>query len=100
MLYVVNRCRELDPDPAEEAELIRRVQRASRLKATWLVDNTNLGRETTPELLERSAGYMEALSRLTGLPVLFRTADRKIAGKLSGDGIMPVDIYVKPPWEG
>lgn len=100
MLYVVNRCREPDPDPAEEAELLRRVQRASRLRATHLVDNTNLGRETTPQLLEESKGFMEALSRLTGLPVLFRAAEKRIADSIPDkEGIMPIDIYVKPPWE-
>lgn len=99
MLYVVNRCRELDPDPAREAELLERIQRASRLRVTHLVDNTNLGRETTPQLLEGSGEFMEALSRLTGLPVMFQAADRKIAGKAPKEGILPVEIYVKPPWE-
>lgn len=100
MLYVVNRCRELDPNPAEEAELIRRVQQASRLKATFLVNNTNLGKETTPQLLEQSEDYMEALSRLTGLPVLFRTADKQIADTApEKEGVVPIEIYVKPPWE-
>lgn len=100
MLYVVNRCRELDPDPSEEAKLLDRIQRASRLRVTHLVNNTNLGRETTRELLERSGEYMETLSRLTGLPVLFRTADRKIADKIpEKEGILPIEIYVKPPWE-
>ena len=100
MLYVVNRCRELDPDPAEEARLLRRIEGASRLKATHLVDNTNLGRETTPELLEQSKEYMEALSRLTGLPVLFRAADKAIADKTpEKQGVFPIEIYVKPLWE-
>lgn len=100
MLYVVNRCRELDPDPTDEAKLLERIQRASRLKVTHLVDNTNLGRETTSGLLERSGEYMETLSRLTGLPVLFRAADKIIADMIPNqEGIMPIEIYVKPPWE-
>lgn len=99
MLYVVNRCREPDPDPAREAELLRRVQQASRLEVTHLVDNTNLGRETTPRLLEESEAYMGTLARLTGLPVLFRAVDKRLAGGFPEEGTLPVEIYVKPPWE-
>lgn len=99
MLYVVNYFRELDPDPNQEAALLDRIQRASRLRVTHLVDNTNLGRETTIELLERSREYLEALSRLTGLPVLLRAVDKRLAGKTPKEGTMPVEIYVKPPWE-
>lgn len=100
MLYVVNPYREIDPDPRSEAELIERVQRASRLEVTHLADNTNLGPETTPALLERSREYMETLSRLTGLPVLLRAVDRSIAGKIpEKEGLLPIEIYVKPPWK-
>lgn len=99
MLYVVNRCRELEPDPAGEARLLERIQQASRLRVTHLVDNTNLGRETTPELLERSGDYLAELSRRTGVPVLCQTVERRLAGDLPGEGRLPVEIYVKPPWE-
>ena len=99
MLYVVNRCRELDPDPAGEARLLERIQQASRLRVTHLVDNTNLGRETTPELLERSGDYLAELSRRTGVPVLCQTVERRLTGDLPGEGRLPVEIYVKPPWE-
>lgn len=99
MLYVVNCRRELEPDPAEEAELLERIQRASRLRATHLVDNTNLGKETTPALLRQSGAYMAELSRLTGLPVLCRAVEKRYAAQFPREGMLPVEIYVKPPWE-
>lgn len=99
MLYVVNYFRELEPDPAEEAALLERIQAASRLEATYLVDNTNLGRETTPALLERSGDYLAELSRRTGLPVLCRAVETRFAGAAPASGVLPVEIYVKPPWE-
>ena len=99
MLYVVNRCRELEPDPVQEAQLLERVSRASRLRPTHLVDNTNLMGETTPRLLERSEEYIREVSRLTGVPVLCQAVERRLAGQLPAKGKLPVTIYVKPPWE-
>jgi len=99
MLYVVNPCRELEPDPAGESLLLERVQQASRLRVTHLVDNTNLGRETTPQLLRRSEGYLAEVSRLTGAPVLCRAVEARYAGEFPREGTLPVEIYVKPPWE-
>lgn len=99
MLYVVNRCRELEPDPAQEARLLERISRASRLRPTHLVDNTNLMGETTPQLLERSEEYIREVSRLTGVPVLCQAVERRLAGQLPAKGKLPVTIYVKTPWE-
>ncbi len=99
MLYVVNRCRELEPDPVQEAQLLERVSRASRLRPTHLVDNTNLMGETTPQLLERSEEYIREVSRLTRVPVLCQAVERRLAGQLPAKGKLPVTIYVKPPWE-
>lgn len=99
MLYVVNYFRELEPDPAEEAALLERIQQASRLRVTHLVDNTNLGRETTLDLLERSGDYLAELSRRTGAPVLCRAVEKRFSGASPREGVLPVEIYVKPPWE-
>ena len=98
MVYVVNSRRTLEPDPAEEADLLARVQAASRLKVTWLVNNTNLGPETTPEVIRGSAPYLGEVSRLTGIPVLGTAAEERLVPFLPGEPLLPVRIYVKPPW--
>lgn len=98
MLYVVNSRREPEPDPREEAELLRRIQAASRLRVTHLVNNTNLGPETTPEVIRGSFPYLEEVSRLTGVPVLGTAAGEGTAPFPEGGEVLPVRIYVKPPW--
>lgn len=97
MLYVINALREPDPDPEEEASLLRAVEQSSRLQITGLVNNTNLGRETTPEVLEKSRDYVAAVSEKTGLPVLFTAASADI--KRWDEPVFPVQVFVKPPWE-
>ena len=88
------------PSPSpEEARLLERISRASRLRPTHLVDNTNLMGETTPRLLERSEEYIREVSRLTGVPVLCQAVEQRLARQLPAKGKLPVTIYVKPPWE-
>ena len=99
MLYVVNSRRELEPDPAEEAALLRRIEGASRLGVTHLVHNTNLGRETSPEVLAESVPYLQELSRVTGIPVLAAAVGEGIIPPALPWQALPVRIYVKPPWE-
>ena len=82
MLYVVNSRRELEPEPGEEAALLRRIQTASRLKVTHLVNNTNLGPETTSEVLLQSLPYLEEVSKRTGVPVLGAAAEERLTPHL------------------
>lgn len=86
MLYVVNSRRELEPEPGEEAALLRRIQTASRLKVTHLVNNTNLGPETTSEVLLQSLPYLEEVSKRTGVPVLGAAAEERLAPHLEAEG--------------
>lgn len=98
MLYVVNARRFLTETPEEAAGLLRQIERASRLKATGIVNNTNLGAETTLETVTESMAFAEETARRTGLPLLFTAArlDRpeQFPGKL-----FPVEIVVRKPWE-
>ena len=99
MVYVVNSRRELEPDPGEEAALLARIPAASRLRVSWLVNNTNLGPETTGEVIRQSAPYLAEVSRLTGVPVLGTVIDERLLPSITGERLLPVQIYVKPPWD-
>ena len=98
MVYVVNSRREPDPDPGEEASLLARIQAVSRLEVTWLVNNTNLGPETTSDVIRGSLPYLEEVSRLTGVPILGTAAEERFLPDLGKGPLLPVKIYVKPPW--
>ena len=100
MIYVVNQRRSMSTTPEETAELLREIEKASRLKATALVNNTHLMEDTTADIIVSSGGYANEVSHLTGLPVALTTAERRLANELRGkiDDLFPVDIYVKPSW--
>ena len=99
MLYVVNPYRELEPDPEEDAALLERIQQSARLRVTYLVNNANLGPETTPQLVREAAPYLGELSRITGIPVLWTAVESRYAGQFPPDGILPIEVYVKLPWD-
>lgn len=100
MLYVYNHYRYLTRDPADALEILEEIHVASRLRGSFIVNNSNLGGETDAAVIERSFAPCGELSALSALPVLCVTAPRALADSLSYSGrVFPVDLYVKKPWE-
>lgn len=97
---VVNCYRYLEAEPEEDCALLRDMEHASRMRATALINNSNLGSETTAADIEQSAAYCERLSALTGLPVAFTAVKRELVDQVHMKGtVFPVDIHVKPIWD-
>lgn len=91
--YVFNACRYLTRTPEEAHALLRDIEQASRLRTTALINNSNLGAETTRQTVQASAPYAEKLSSLTGLSVVC-TCIREDLDK-STDNYLPVKPLVK-----
>jgi MinD-like ATPase involved in chromosome partitioning or flagellar assembly len=100
MLYVVNNNRPEIAAPRNAVAILREIETVSRLSASAIVNNSHLMGGTTPEVIESSVEYAGQVSELTGLPILLHTAPIALAGLIRGvDNLMPVEIYVKKPWE-
>lgn len=99
MYYVINERRYLTREAAQTAELLKEIEATSRLKATKLINNTNLGGETTLELVRSSKRYADQVSKATGLPVAFTCIYRRIPGAKDLPGCFPVDIFVRRSWQ-
>ena len=82
MVFVANCYRPLTATPEEAMEVMREIEAACGLRFTDIVNNSNLGNETTPETLLRSQDYIARLSRLSGLPVFATTAVAEVAAQL------------------
>ena len=97
MAFVVNGCRPLTQTPEEAFEILREIEAACGLPFTCLVNNTNLGDHTTPELVTESLPYIEKLSQLSGLPLWMHTAREDIAAQLSPTGapVMAMQLQKK-----
>lgn len=97
--YVVNRYRYLTREPEEALELLQAIEAASRMKATALINNSNLGKETTAEHILEGRAYAEKIASACGLPLAFTTAPRFLAGGELDGKVKYVDVYVKTVWD-
>ena len=73
MLLVINRYRPLTATPEETLEVLREIEQACGIPCTHIVNNSNIGRETTAEEVLASIEYAKAVSNLTGLPMKMTT---------------------------
>ena len=96
-LAVINRYRPLTGTPAETLEVLREIEGAGGVPITGLVNNSNLGRETTPDDVLSSVAYAAEVGRLSGLPVRMTTVDRGVYPLLSGKipDLFPLDLQKK-----
>jgi len=85
MLFVFNRARPLTRDAQSALGILREIEAACGLPFTGIVHNTNLGRETSPEVILQALPALAELVRLTGLPVLFTAARGDIAARLPAE---------------
>ncbi|MDR3645399.1 MAG: ParA family protein, partial [Clostridia bacterium] len=69
--YVFNARRPLTQTPQQAVDILREIERASRIPADALVNNTNLAIETDAAVIGDSAAYARAVSSLSGLPLAF-----------------------------
>ena len=100
MLGVVSFRRYLTQTAAEAEQFLRGIERASRMKLTHLVNNTNLGMETTTEMIAESLPLIGELSERMGLPVACVTVPdfAETPAALSEEQTMRVPVVVRLPW--
>ncbi|MBQ1553770.1 MAG: hypothetical protein IIZ66_09495 [Clostridia bacterium] len=97
MLLVVNMYRPLTSTPEDCAAIMREIRQAAGIDFTGIVNNSNLGEETTADVVLRSAEFANGLSRLTGLPVVMTAVEKSVAPRLEGriENIFPIEVYVR-----
>lgn len=101
VLYVVNAKRYLTHNAYEIIEVMRAIEDVSHISHTAIVNNTNLGEETTSETILSAFEIIENVSSETGLAVKFHCCPDEIFSeteKLTDKKLMPVKIYVRKPW--
>ena len=93
MAFVANCYRPLTRTPEDALEVMREIETACSLPFTCIINNSNLGEETTPEIIRASQSYMEELSRLSGLPIWMTTAREDISREM--ENVFPLRLQKK-----
>ncbi|MBR6795136.1 MAG: hypothetical protein IKM52_03395 [Clostridia bacterium] len=73
MWFVANFCRPLTQDAQSAYEVMREVETAGGIPFTGIINNTNIGGETTAETVLGSFERAEALSNLARVPIVMTT---------------------------
>ncbi|MEK6265439.1 MAG: ATP-binding protein [Clostridium sp.] len=101
MFFVINTNRPFTQEPITIVDYINAVEKASRLKVTHLISNTNLSYETVPEHITYGDEVVAKLSKELNIPHAYTVCSKdlveKLNGKLQGD-IFGIDIHMLPPW--
>ena len=95
MAFVVSCYRPLTATVEGAVEILREIEAAAGLAFTCIVNNSNLGGETTAETVRESLPFIEELCRRTGLPLWMHTAEASVARELSGLPLMPLTLQKK-----
>jgi hypothetical protein len=74
---------------------MREIELACGIKFNCIVNNSNIGSETTADIVLDSVAFAEELSAVTGLPIWFHSAERSVAEKLSGIPLFALSLQKK-----
>ena len=95
MAFVANCCRPLTRTAEDALEIMKEIENACGLAFTCIVNNSNLGTETTAQTVLDSLEFIEQLCELSGLPLWMHTAEMSVAEQLSGIPVLPLTLQKK-----
>ncbi len=97
MICVINRYRPLTRDVFMTLEIMAEIEAACGIPFTGLVNNSNLGRETTAETVRASYDYAESVAAATSLPLLATTVPDFLFPEMQNEGrpILPLTLQKK-----
>ena len=100
MWLVVNRYRPLTPDVPSTVEVMGEIEAASKLRFSGIVNNSNIGAETTAQDVMDSVAYATALAQAAELPLVATTVDERLYAELEGQipDLFPLTLQNNKPF--
>lgn len=96
-LLVINKFRPLTQDAQSVLEVLNEIETACGIKMTGIVNNSNLGNETTAQDVLSSLDYANEVSKLSGLPVVCTAVSKALLSEVEGkiENILPLKLQSK-----
>ena len=95
MAFVLNCHRPLTSTVEDAVEIMREIEAACGIEFNCIVNNSNIGSETTPETVLESVDFAERLSLETGLPIWIHTAEKTVAERIKTVPVLPLSLQKK-----
>ncbi len=94
MIYVYNRNRPLTAELEDAIESLKAIEQISGMRFCGIVNNSNLGVETTADCIKESTADCEALAKHYGIPVLCNCLMKNVADE-GIENVMLIDNATK-----
>ncbi len=100
LLFVINKFRPLTRNADMTLEIMAEIENACHMKFTAIVNNSNIGDETTPQDVLDSLSYANEVSRRAGIPIKMTAVKKDLYEELSDkiENLMPIELYVRQSW--
>ncbi|MBQ3127432.1 MAG: hypothetical protein IJC13_00175 [Clostridia bacterium] len=97
MFMVINMYRPLTRDVESTLEVMQEIETACSMKFTAVVNNSNIGEETTAQDVLDSMSYADKVAKASGLPLRLTTVDKKLYNELHEkiENLMPLTLQDK-----
>ena len=95
LVFVLNRYRPLTSTVEDTVEIMREIEAACGIQFDCIVNNSNIGSETTADIVYESVAFAAKLSEVTGLPIWFHTAEKTVAEGISNIPMFPLSLQKK-----
>ena len=100
MFLIINKYRYETRTPEETLEIMKEIEEVAGIKFTAIINNSNLGNETTKETILSSIDYAKKVSKLTGLEVKYTSVRSDLVKEVEGqiDNIRPLNLINYGLW--
>ncbi len=96
MLFVINKYRPGTSNADDTIEVMHEIETSAGLKFTGIINNSNIGDETTEDDVIKTFDFAKEVSEKSGLPIKFTAVKEELYPKLCDkENIFPIKIYVK-----
>ena len=100
LLFVINKYRPMTRNADMTMEIMAEIENACHMKFTGIVNNSNIGDETTAEDVLDSVAYANEVSKRAGIPIKMTAVKSDLHEILSDkiENLMPIELYVRQSW--
>ena len=100
LLFVINKYRPLTRNADMTLEIMSEIENACHMKFTAIVNDSNLGDETSEEDILSSIAYANEVSEKAGIPIKMTCVKKDLYETLSGkiENLVPIELYVRQSW--
>ena len=95
MIFVANFYRPLTRTAEEAMEVMQEISAVCAVPFTGIVNNSNLGEETTAADVQKTFSEAQTLSEIAGLPLRFTSVKADLAKEVEGENVFPLTLQKK-----